>query len=127
MLVARHQKIAAKIEHQRSLLENLARKLKIITLDDWYNVTTVEITNIGGRGFDLLKGLQTVYPEHDWKPWKFKYVSWGYWNDSSTHRQYFDWLGKQLNVTQVCYSLHSIKLLNIEHSFYSLSTGIGLL
>ena len=59
---------------------------------------------MGGTGIlqkynhNLAKMMESIYPEHDWIPWKFHQVSKGYY-DSKMHRQkYVEWLTKQLDI-----------------------------
>jgi hypothetical protein len=69
--------------------DELGKKLQIKTLDDWYKISTEDIVqNGGGRifyyyGNSLIKGrrllntlltslvLKAIYPEHQWKGYKF--------------------------------------------------------
>jgi len=36
--------------------------------------------------------LQSIYPQHSWIVWKFTKPA-GYWKDTQTHIQFFDWSG----------------------------------
>lgn len=42
--------------------------------------------------------LSTVYPEHNWLPWKFERANVGLWNDVKNQRKFLDWVSPQLNV-----------------------------
>ena len=42
------------------------------------------------------KALQSVYPEHNWMPWKFGHAPKGFWEKHENQREFFDWLGNQL-------------------------------
>jgi hypothetical protein len=44
--------------------------------------------------------LQYVYPEFNWKPWKFHQVPKGYWNALTRQRHAVNELGKLLNITE---------------------------
>jgi hypothetical protein len=45
--------------------------------------------------------LRAIYPEYDWLPWKFLYVSSRFWDIKNYHRKYFDWLLLDLGLSQV--------------------------
>jgi hypothetical protein len=59
-----------------------------------------------GRGMmkdfkgNLYETLKSVYPDHEWIPWKFSTVPNKFWMDKHTHKLYFDWLEKQLGITK---------------------------
>jgi hypothetical protein len=46
----------------------------------------------------LSKALQTVFPDVDWKIWKFKQVSSGFWKDIQNQRKFFLDAQKELNI-----------------------------
>ncbi len=46
----------------------------------------------------LIKALITVYPEHNWKEWRFTNVPRNYWKDINHQRKYLDWLGNELQI-----------------------------
>lgn len=83
----------------------MAERLNCKTLDDWYNVTVDDIHQCGGGGLlsrvfngSLFKALQSIYPDHEWHPWKLRQkLPIGYFNDIENQRFFFDWLGKKLN------------------------------
>ncbi len=58
------------ISHQRSFLENLAKKLNVNSKEDWYKVTTSTLKQHGGSELlrvykgALYKVLVNVYPEY---------------------------------------------------------------
>ncbi len=41
--------------------------------------------------------VTTIYSEHEWFPWKFDRVPYGYWLDMGNQRKYMDWVANQLN------------------------------
>lgn len=55
--------------------------------DDWYQISTKDIRNFGGRGLlyfhkeSIFSVLATAYPEHNWQLWKFKQAPRNFWND----------------------------------------------
>ena len=46
----------------------------------------------------LMKCLMKVYPEYDWKIWKFEKVPQKFWSEIKNQREFFDYLGKKLNI-----------------------------
>ncbi len=75
--------------NQRAFLDDLARKLSILTIvswltdtdirepNDWYNVSLQQVAASGGLSMlsrhkhSLITALKTLYPDHPWKEWKF--------------------------------------------------------
>jgi hypothetical protein len=45
--------------------------------------------------------LSTVYPEHEWLPWKFVRCPLNYWSDVNNQRKFMDWAATQLNVKEM--------------------------
>ena len=52
-----------------------------------------------GTQFDhsLARALEMLYPEIQWKQWKFQHVSNHFWKDIKNQRDYFQWLSKELS------------------------------
>jgi hypothetical protein len=51
----------------------------------------------------LIKALEAIYPEHEWKLWLFDAPAFpsGYWESSANTSKYLTWLAKQLNVSEL--------------------------
>lgn len=49
----------------------------------------------------LAKAVMNVYPEYKWQPWRFVKAPKGYWQSTQNLRDYIEWLGKQLGITQL--------------------------
>jgi hypothetical protein len=45
--------------------------------------------------------LSAVYPEQEWLPWKFDWISQTYWEDINNQRKFLEWAGKQLNIKEM--------------------------
>jgi hypothetical protein len=43
--------------------------------------------------------LSTLYPEHNWLPWKFDRVPNRFWEDQINQRKFIEWLSAELNIT----------------------------
>jgi hypothetical protein len=79
----------------------MANKLNIQNMEDWYHVSWADLNRFGGvkllhyHGNSLHKALQTIYPNHAWKPFKFQ-------NENTTNTNGFvstleSHLGQRLN------------------------------
>lgn len=94
-------------QNHKKFFDWLGEKLGYKQLDDWYNVTSEQITSNGGTGLlsnysnSISAALQATYPEHEWLPWKFVQSSPNLWDDSVNKKKYFDWLGQQLGYKQL--------------------------
>jgi hypothetical protein len=44
--------------------------------------------------------LRSVYPEHEWLPWKFEKVPNKSWGDTNTQRKFMDLLSKELKIKE---------------------------
>src|SRR5688572_3840282 len=49
-------------------------------------------------GGSLVKALLNIYPDYNWKVWKFDVIPKGFWKDMTNQRNFFDWVGGELNV-----------------------------
>ena len=56
--------------------------------------------------------LHTVYPEHEWLPWKFSKAPAKYWDDVKNQRKFIDWARKELKIKEIN-DWHSIKMQDI--------------
>src|SRR4051812_17839702 len=88
-----------KKEIHKQLFDRSSAQLGHKHMDDWYNVTQEDIYKCGGRGIlnsyyngSSSKALQSLYPEHKWRLWRFGgTVPKGYWENSEHRRAFFDW------------------------------------
>src|SRR5689334_11764989 len=94
--------------NHRAFFNWLGKQLGYKELDDWYNVTTEIILKHGGLSLlreyynnSLSQALQTLYPEHNWLPWRFWQAPKGCWENKRNQKQFFDWLGEQLSYKQL--------------------------
>src|SRR5690349_6915619 len=87
--------------HKR-FFDRLAKRLGCHSREDWYNVKLEVIIKHGGQRVlqcynnSPLNALQSVFPEHNWIPWKFGQVPQGFWEKRENQLEYFSWLGEQL-------------------------------
>ena len=47
----------------------------------------------------LYKLLSTIYPEHEWLPWKFSQNT--YWDDSGNWKEFFDYAASKLHIKEM--------------------------
>jgi hypothetical protein len=109
------------LKNQRKFLDWAAKQLNVNKMSDWYSITSkVNKTNISSGNFFeelndiggsvLLKYkyagslpdlLSSVYPEHEWLPWKFPRLPDNFWEDAKNERKFMDWAAKQLNIKEM--------------------------
>jgi hypothetical protein len=62
---------------QKAEFDDLYKRLKLQSFDDWYSVRRNQIAELGGGGIlkrhkTLQQALEAIYPEHKWEKWRFK-------------------------------------------------------
>lgn len=45
--------------------------------------------------------LSMVYPDHQWLPWRFKYVPKGIWREPNNRKEFIEWCADQLGITSL--------------------------
>jgi hypothetical protein len=80
--------------NQKLYADWLGKELGYVKYEDWYDITLRQIKDKGGGGLvvgyyegTLFEFLKSVYPEHNWIPWKFKRTSGGAWKDMETQKK----------------------------------------
>ena len=94
------------IDHQKQFFHSLYCKLKLNSLDDWYNISTGKIISEGGSFITykyrtLYECLQTIYPDHYWDINKFLSSKKDpkYWDDSVNQRSFIEEVYRTKNFT----------------------------
>lgn len=97
--------------HQSEFFSRLGDQLGYTQMDDWYNVTTEDITKNGGASvlakynYSPSKALMCIYPQHNWMIWRFKIAPFGYWehvlDDVPQLTKLIEWLGEKLGCRDV--------------------------
>jgi hypothetical protein len=94
------------VTHQRQYFDEFMKRNGITQLEDMYNVTTSEIAQQGGSG--LLRGvhnnslwaaLKAAYPEHEWRPWRFRTAPMGFWQQRENQQWFMECLCADLGIT----------------------------
>eukprot|EP01114_Cavostelium_apophysatum_P015052 TRINITY_DN4029_c1_g1_i1.p1 TRINITY_DN4029_c1_g1~~TRINITY_DN4029_c1_g1_i1.p1 ORF type:complete len:534 (-),score=127.16 TRINITY_DN4029_c1_g1_i1:1284-2885(-) len=94
------------VKNQRIFFDWLAQKLNVKEWQDWYQIRTAAVSENGGAGILALydkshaKALMAVYPEYQWKEWKFERAPRGTWTDKKKQREFFDSIEKKLGVKE---------------------------
>jgi hypothetical protein len=45
--------------------------------------------------------LSTLFPEHEWLPWKFSVVPRNFWENSDNQRKFVEWAAKELKIKEM--------------------------
>jgi len=94
------------MDNQRAFLNHFAQLRNINKMEDWYNVSAAELkANDGGHLLIIYESLahmlQTVFPTHNWEPWKFKQPPRNIWSQDGMLKKAFDALAKELNISKM--------------------------
>jgi len=93
-------------ENCRCFLVYVAQLNKISSLDQWYQVNSRDIINLGGEslllkydGF-LYNALTDLFPTHAafWKPWLFDRVPKKFWDSLFNQNIYLKWIAEEFHV-----------------------------
>jgi hypothetical protein len=97
--------IWTKEENRRLFFDELANTIGLKEFEDWYVLTRDDISKNGGGGLlqsvyqnSLSTALRSIYPQHEWLPWKFKKVPVAFWEDKGNQNYFFSWLDKVLQI-----------------------------
>lgn len=92
--------------NRRAYLTWLANTLRISSLSDWYSLTGSDlVNNHGGTLWRMHKGsvvdcLRSVFPEHNFQPWKFNKSQSRLWGDVSVCRSFLDHVSRELAIAK---------------------------
>ena len=93
------------IEKRREAIFWMKEKIGLKSLEDWYSVPQSAFRK--HRLFSMLTHqynsgvynmLVDIYPENDWKFWKFKKVPNGMWNNPQRQQEYLQWFEQVMNI-----------------------------
>jgi hypothetical protein len=95
-----------KEENQKAFFDSMAKELGVnpSVPDDWYRLKKRDIMERGGSGIlnyyggSYIKAIMTLYPNNDWKLWKFTKAPSHYWDDENNVLEYLQWLAVQLKI-----------------------------
>jgi hypothetical protein len=115
------QKFWQSAQNQKRFLEWLGEDLGISSFEEWYNVGLNAVKKKGAARLlsttekSLPELLMALYPEHNWKIWKFKQVPQGYWSVAQNRRSTMEKFGAELGIRKLedWYSVTSEQLASI--------------
>src|SRR5260221_6524433 len=84
----------------------LGKHLGFKEMEDWYNVTKMDFVKNGGSKLLDNYGqcssiVRSIYPEYDWRLWRFERVPKGFWNEKKNQKEFMDWFGIQLGFKEM--------------------------
>jgi hypothetical protein len=85
-------------------LKHVEKEMNIISMDSWYFIKLNDIIKHGGSTLlqryemSLYRLLDDLYPEYDWKPWKFHTVPQGLWDDGDMICRYMEWMSQEFEI-----------------------------
>ena len=88
----------------RIFFENLSKELKLSNWEDWYKVKRKDIESKGVHPVLVhydnshIEALIQLFPQNDWKVWKFNQVSPSFWKEKKNQRKFFQNLADELNI-----------------------------
>src|SRR5690348_7938558 len=89
-----HQSFWNAADNRRQFFDWIARKLKFTQPSDWYKINCETLKENGGKGLlnlyggSVIRVLQNVYSEVDWKVWLFENPTKGFWLVKENQRKY---------------------------------------
>ena len=96
------------LDNRKSFMRDVYTELEFTGMDDWYKITQRDIRDRGGSrllnhyyGNSPSKLLLDIYPDHQWKVWRFQKVPRGYWNRLESIKdwvEFMDWLSTKLEI-----------------------------
>jgi len=109
--------------NQREFLDLLYVKLNFKSWEDWYGTRrkTFEDNHADALihlyGGSHIKMLTTLYPDRDWKLWKFQTGPRNYWTSTSNINDAMNWLSKELKI-QKLEDWHSLASVGIIKKYF---------
>eukprot|EP01114_Cavostelium_apophysatum_P019714 TRINITY_DN6425_c1_g1_i1.p1 TRINITY_DN6425_c1_g1~~TRINITY_DN6425_c1_g1_i1.p1 ORF type:complete len:331 (-),score=44.33 TRINITY_DN6425_c1_g1_i1:81-1073(-) len=98
----------------REVMDEIGKNLNISRWEDWYSVGNHAIRAQGGmrilrrHNSSRTEALTSIYPEFDWRIYKFDRVPDNYWEILANRRQFFDDLFKDLKL-ESCQDWYGVK------------------
>ena len=95
--------------NQRDLIDLIGSKLKLKNLEDFYNITQVDMKPYGGdilldNYFDgsMYQLFSSLYPNHSWYKWNFSQrIESSFWDNKNNQRDFMDQLGNRLEYKEI--------------------------
>jgi hypothetical protein len=123
--------------NQREALERVGKRLGVKELDDWYRVSSLELSNsklsfmLPFYNNSIYKALKKLYPQHEWNPLKFMHVPKGVWKVKKVQKDALERFGSERGVKTLddWYSVSSrdaTKELSFITKYYKGSLALAL-
>ena len=92
-----------KMENQREYFDNLSKKLKLKSLQDWNSVNTSTVLDNNGHWVfskyaNLFEALSSIYPEFSWKENERIRVPRNYWKSKENCKKFLDEFSKYYQI-----------------------------
>jgi hypothetical protein len=100
------------VTHHRKYMNWISEEYGVQSAHDWYALTTRHLREKGATavlhhyGHSLLRLLQSVYPEFEWLPWKFRRSPYSYWQEVRHQKQCLEHIQQQLGFKDVLQWMH---------------------
>src|SRR5690348_8317947 len=102
------------------LLDDIFIKMGFKSMNDWYRIKQKDIITNGGSSLlkeykqSPSKMLINIYPQHEWKLWKFDSIPKGYWDDPLNRNDFLSNLFKSLQLSEMddWYNISSKDIIN---------------
>jgi len=92
-------------ENHKQFLDSLKTKLEIKKPQDWGKITARKFVSYDGGSLmnnygSIMKALQSVYPDTEWKPQWFRVIRYPreYWNSTENYRKFLDKVANDFHI-----------------------------
>ena len=115
-------------KHQRKFFEKIGTQLGLRKPEDWYQIQATDLADKGATmlltnyfGGNISNALQEIFPEFNWKVWRFSFVPEEFWEHKKNHLEYLEWFSVKMDL-QTFEDWYSVKRQDIIQT-----GGTGLL
>lgn len=89
------------IENQREFLNDAFKRMRKEKMEDWYDVSKIDLVKLGGGGIlqkyggSPLRLITTVFSEHEWNIFRFRKLPHNFWNQTNK-KKFLEWAAIEL-------------------------------
>jgi len=98
----------SKMSNKRLYFDWIAEQEGFKSMESWYNMKRKFFEKYPGGsvisnhyGGSPRRAIVDIYPDYDWKTWKFTNVPPNYWKDDDNCKKYLKWASKELNIEEL--------------------------